>query len=166
MAAADITANDLRRLLRYDPETGLFTWLERTGNARWNAQFANKPAGSLDPGGYVKVLKQWAHRLAWLYMHGEWPKGQIDHINGKRDDNRLANLRDGTRKANMENRHTANKKRSGLPLGVTFDKRRGDYSISLTHNYRRIYRGSFATPEEAHTAYLIAKRKHHAACTI
>lgn len=171
MAKTDITAARLRERLIYDPETGVFTWRPR-GNPQWDARFANQIAGSFDPGGYVRLIfdyeKCWAHRLAWLYVNGEWPLGDIDHIDGNPRNNRISNLRDVPRSTNMENRRRANSKGNGLPLGVYFDKRRETrpFVARLTKGYRAVHLGSFASADEAHSAYLQAKRQMHVGCTI
>src|ERR1700719_1662744 len=93
----------LRELLSYDPETGVFRWLVRK---RQNVK-AGDVAGSFDGCGYCKISidrrAYKAHRLAWLYMTGEWPPAEIDHINMNRADNRFANLRLATRHQNMAN---------------------------------------------------------------
>src|SRR5689334_22074801 len=105
----------LRKLLDYDPETGLFRWKARSpamfdGNAtrcnRWNGRLAGKEAGNVRGDGYRSIdvgnIKYLAHRLAWALHHGEEPI-EIDHINGDRGDNRYANLREVTRTENNMN---------------------------------------------------------------
>ena len=88
-----LTAARLRELLQYDPETGVFTRLVKTSNGIK----VGDVAGTADARGYILIrVDGWlhlAHRLAWLHMTCEWPKGMIDHINGVRDDNRWSNLR-------------------------------------------------------------------------
>ncbi len=70
------------------------------------------------------------HRLAWLYMYGEWPVGDIDHINGIRDDNRLINLRSVSRQENLRNRRTGRNNTSGV-MGVNWDKSLGKWRSSI-----------------------------------
>jgi HNH endonuclease len=101
-----ITQDQLKQRLRYDPDTGVFTWL--------NGWRKGKPAGCKDAWGYlqirisVKGIKKdyKAHRLVWLYLSGEWPPEEIDHINGDRSDNRLCNLRAATSSQNGMNSST------------------------------------------------------------
>jgi hypothetical protein len=98
-----LTAEVLRTLVHYDPETGLFKWKTQS----WPRNPG--PIEQKTPKGYTRfsVLNKryMAHRLAWLYVTGAWPRGQIDHINGDRSDNRWANLRDVTPSENARNRH-------------------------------------------------------------
>jgi hypothetical protein len=98
----DLTQARLRELLNYDPETGVFTWRVPRGPSK-----AGQVAGSFDRLNYVCIHvdgKQYkAHRLAWLYVHGDWPAFTIDHINRDASDNRIANLRDVTHSINMRN---------------------------------------------------------------
>lgn len=95
------------RSLMYDPLSGVISWrLTCSSSAP-----AGSPAGSKDRNGYIRVSlggrKYLAHRLAWMLAHGDWPHGQIDHINGLRTDNRIANLRDVSASENQQNRHRA-----------------------------------------------------------
>ena len=95
-----ITAERLRELLRYDPETSVFTWLPRYFSARTRRRRKagqmnprdGAPAGWIRRDGYLEISvlgrEYKAHRLAFLYMNGEWPKGDIDHINHIPGDNR------------------------------------------------------------------------------
>ena len=89
----------LRKILTYDPESGHFKW-----NFNKGARNKSPYAGTQTSYGYIKILidqKQYfAHRLAWLYVHGHWPEGFIDHINGDKADNRLVNLREAKREEN------------------------------------------------------------------
>jgi hypothetical protein len=88
-----LTAERLREQLRYDAETGVFTRRVESGHA-----CVGDVAGSVHSTGYVRIgidgWKYTAHHLAWLYVHGVWPSDQIEHINRKRSDNRIANLRE------------------------------------------------------------------------
>jgi hypothetical protein len=164
MADANLTAAQLREILDYDPETGLFTWaISRRGCRRGDQ------TGAPHRNGYVMIginrRARLAHRLAWLHTYGEWPKGQIDHINGVRADNRLANLRDVPGRINRQNQRAArsDNRETGL-LGVY--KNHGQWGARIQLNGRQHYLGNFQTPEEAHAAYIKAKRLMHPGCTL
>src|SRR5574343_540205 len=98
----DIDHATLTTLLHYDPDTGEFTQKLKW----WNRQPGDKP-GNVSPQGYWYLCvggKQYpAHRLAWFYVHKNWPKGDIDHINRNRLDNRIVNLRDTSTSDNLHN---------------------------------------------------------------
>lgn len=156
----------LKELLSYDSETGLFTW-RVTMNSRAPA---GKVAGS-DMYGYTQINSRGccyaAHRLAWLYVHGVLPSGEIDHINGDKKDNRIANLRDVPHAINQQNRRQAHRKSSGLPLGVTLSyKARSPFKAMIQVAGKAIYLGIYGSPEQAHSAYVAAKRQMHSGCTI
>lgn len=99
-----LTQEVLKSLLYYDPETGIFVWLVTRQRSP-----AGKEAGGYDEKGYRRICvngtKVRAHRLAWLYMTGEWPEDQLDHINGLKDDNRFVNLREATNSLYLEAKH-------------------------------------------------------------
>lgn len=163
-----LTADKLRRLLDYDPVTGEFTWLKRAGTDKflniWNARFAGKLAGRTKAGvhGYLEIAidnKHYrAHRLAWLYMTGEWPKDQIDHINCIKTDNRFANLREASAFQNMWNTKPQNK--CGLK-GVTFNKNAKKYTSQICVHRKRISLGYFDSALDAHNAYVAAAKQYH-----
>ena len=144
----DTTPAMLRELLDYSPDTGIFVWRVSIGAAR-----AGTVAGT-SCRGYCRIMvfgkRYSAHRLAWLFVHGEWPKLQIDHINGKRSDNRIANLREATNAENGQNQ---------LGRGVSRSGKRWEARIRLGGPQIRL--GSFDTQEEAHAAYLAAKLALH-----
>lgn len=139
--------------LQYDPQTGMFTW---------SRAVAQKRAGSIAGGktglGYrlisVNGRQYYAHRLAWLAVHGVMPSAQIDHINGNRDDNRIDNLRLAT---NHQNAWNAKRRRNVLK-GTT--KYRGRWVAGITVCGKRYHLGVFDNEHEAHAAYCAAARKH------
>ena len=159
-----LTADRLKQLLSYDERTGLFHWL---ANRRFVKQ--GDVAGSPSVAHGYRIIsvdgKNYkAHRLAWLYITGEFPRRDVDHINGSRSDNRWANLRNADDQLNMENRRHAQKNNSCGYLGVRWD--RGKWRAALQLNGKKINAGRFKTAEEAHAAYVTAKRIHHPGCTL
>ena len=159
-----LTADRVREVLAYDPETGQFTWRVRTGPRG----VVGARAGTTDLRGYRRIdidgCTYWAHRLAWLHVHGTWPEVEIDHINGDRADNRIVNLRSVPRGVNQQNLRRAHKNnRSGL-LGVS--KWRNRWGARIKVDGVQTWLGVFDTPQEAHEAYLAAKRQMHDGCTI
>ena len=160
----------LRKLLRYEPETGKLFWRERgvdvfssSGHGgrraaalRWNARFANAEAMTEVRDGYLrgKIFgkKVSAHRVIWAMQTGDWPDDQIDHINGIRDDNRWENLREATSRQNSWNSMPTRPNKTGF-LGVTYDRRSGKYTARIIYTI-----GPFSTPEEASSAYIDAKK--------
>ena len=103
-------------------------------------------------------VSQYAHRLAWLYVHGVWPPHEVDHINGDRSDNRIANLRLATRQQNSENRHGAqSNSKTGL-VGVSWHKRAGKWQAHIRVKGRTRYLGLFESTQDACMAYLQAKQ--------
>lgn len=155
----------LKSLVHYDPETGIFTWLRREGNTKsariWNGRFPGQQAGTItQPRGYVaikisfdgKEKKYKAHRLAWLYVYGEWPPQEIDHINRVVDDNRICNLRLATRTQNVHNSSVRKNNKSGAP-GVCWHKRVKQWRVEIrTHGIKRRL-GYFKDFEAAKRAY-------------
>ncbi len=159
MSSLDSTR--LREVLVYCPSTGIFRWRVNRKAAR-----AGNVAGTVNGRGYcyISFLGRLctAHRLAWLYVHGEWPTGQIDHINGCTSDNRIENLRDVSRSTNGQNqRHPQG---DNPFLGVSKVNNRWRAQIKFDGENRHL--GYFATPEEARDAYINAKRAHHTGCTV
>lgn len=135
-------------MLQYDPETGHFTTL-KSARKSW----VGKKVGAVDGQGYIVVTlfrkHHRGHRLAWLYMTGEWPT-EIDHINGVTADNRWSNLRLATRRMNLGNRGAVdptNHKKGVIPWPS------GKWTANILSGKDRQYLGTFDTEDEAHEAY-------------
>ena len=162
-----LTAAQVRAAFHYDPETGILTRVS-SGYAPATGRWCGKRAGHAATNGYLRATchgREYAvHRLAWIYMTGEWPDGYIDHGNGVRTDNRWANLRAGDRSFNMQNQRRARRDNTTGWLGVSRVKSRFEAAIQVRG--RRFRLGRFDTPEAAHAAYLTAKRKLHEGCTL
>ena len=162
-----ITQSELKEILHYDENTGVFTWLIKPcKNLKIGAI-----AGTHRPDGYIQIRIKGklylAHRLAWLYVFGEFPKNEVDHFNHIKNDNSINNLRDVSGGVNSQNQVKAQKsnKTTGLS-GSSFDKRDGVYRASITVNKKYMHIGYFKTAIEAHEAYLIAKRRLHKGNTL
>ena len=167
MAAADLTVSRLREVISYDPETGVFRWKVRL--------MMKAPAGSVaganNGRGYLATridghsIK--LHRLAFVFMTGEWPKNEVDHINGVKDDNRWFNLRDVDRTTNTQNLRRARKDNlsSGL-MGAYWDPKCQAWRSSIQTDGKIIGLGRFNSAADANAAYLEAKRRLHQGCTI
>lgn len=147
--------------IRYDANTGIFTWAISAPGIT-----AGKRAGAVTADGY-RVIKLGrkslrACRLAWFLSRGEWPSGEIDHINGDRLDDRLENLRVVDRAGNSQNKVGAqiNNRSCGL-LGATWNKQHRRWQAKIMANKVRYHVGYFETPEEAHAAYMSAKARLH-----
>lgn len=160
-AQTKLTPERLRTLLHYDEATGRFTRLVDQGRYA-----AGGRAGTVDSHeGYRRVgvdgVLYREHRLAWLYVHGEWPALEVDHINGDRADNRFVNLRLATRIDNTRNRGRGRNNTSGIK-GVS-RKAQNKWTATITLGGKNKYLGSFATREEAATAYASAVAKYYGA---
>lgn len=155
----------LKSRLQYDTETGLFT---RIKGVPGNKGSVGNIAGAVGIQGYVEInfrgLKKKAHRLAWLYMTGEWPKHDIDHINGDRADNRWCNLREADDSMNAQNQRKPNARNTSGYLGASKCGNRWKAQIQADGKVRHI--GLYATALEAHEAYVEAKRQLHPGNTL
>jgi hypothetical protein len=150
--SGNVDQNTLKKLLSYDPETGVLTWIVDRGGVT-----AGSRAGSRQVAGYrqigIKGTVYREHKVIWFYVHGYWSAQDIDHINGDRSDNRLSNLRLASRSQNLGNKK-AGKNRSGFK-GVSWcpHNRGWRARITLMGSERTI--GIFSDPREAHAAYCI-----------
>jgi hypothetical protein len=161
----------VREALDYDPLTGVFRWHIRPEThfphamacRLWNATWAGKVAGSVKPHGYRIILLRSrpyvAHRLAWLLMHGEPSSAEVDHINGRPDDNRIGNLRLANAADNSANRRTRYDSQSGI-TGVKVLKtgRRRFLAYICRHGHQQ-YLGVFTTLNEAVAARRAAEHQ-------
>lgn len=149
----ELTQERLKEVLNYDPETGVFTRKE------------GKEAGSVYNHGYRMISidgkRYMAHRLAWLYMTGSMPIKCIDHKDCIKTNNAFKNLRETTTIQNAQNVRSASSNNTHGFLGVSFNKVIGKYFSRIHLNGKSNYLGVFNTPEEAHAAYIAAKRELH-----
>lgn len=160
------TAEYLRSILDYEPETGLFVWRVQMSNAAPKAgTFAgrrNASRGYAEIGVGGKLYR--AHRLAWLHVTGHWPDSHLDHVNGNRSDNRWSNLRLATRQQNNWNRGKGKNNKSGFK-GVSFDRPSSKWKAQICVNYTKISLGLFDTPIEASACYQGAAELLHGGWT-
>ncbi|MCY1340613.1 HNH endonuclease [compost metagenome] len=165
------SATRVRDLLSYDAETGIFSWRPRPvsefSSARqfktWNKRYAGKKAGKQSSGGYLQIRfdgqAHAAHRMAWLVTYGDWPVNDIDHINGIRLDNRIANLRDVTRSENMKNVAIAKHNTSGV-MGVSWMAHIERWQAYIRVDGRRINLGYYKAIDEAASARKAAEVRY------
>ena len=175
----DITPEEVRKLLRYDPETGQLFWRPREPSmfsptakrtaehvcANWNARYANKLAFTArSVAGYktgsIFNRNYYAHRVAWAIIHGSWPECEIDHINGDPSDNRLSNIRSASRAQNERNKGFRKNNTSGFQ-GVSLHSQMNKWVASITVDRVQKYLGVFDTAAEAHEAYRSAAKQFH-----
>jgi hypothetical protein len=175
---AGLTAEQLRALLHYDPDTGAFTWREgirhwRAGlpagtftarSTPWSTRHVVIGIGTTSKRRYAeigirkKVYR--AHRLAWLYVYGEWPSDEIDHINGDGSDNRIVNLRIATPSGNSMNRGLRVDNTSGHK-GISWNKKSSQWLAHIGYRGKIMHLGLFNTIEEAKTVRDEAARRLH-----
>jgi len=157
----DLSADYVRSILDYDPNTGVVTWIDthRQGiKAGSIAGTYNEKAGYV----YVSidVSKYCLHRIIWLWMTGVWPEDQIDHIDTCGRNNKWDNLREANNSQNNSNRFATELNTSGFK-GVSWHKSRGKWRGVLTKNGRSIHIGHFDDPRKAAEAYANAAKKYH-----
>lgn len=150
-----ITAEELRRLLDYDPETGVFIWKELPEFS--TAAVVGGKAGCAWATGYrivVLMSKRYlAHRLAWLYVYGKWPTKQLDHINRDKSDNRITNLREATTRENQLNTPAG---KSGVK-GVAWHTQHQKWSTQIWVKGRRVFLGLYNNVADAAAHYQWAR---------
>lgn len=154
-----LTLKKLKSVLSYDPLTGVFRW-----KIKPRQRACSEIAGGVNPDGYRMICVSQriyrAHRLAWFYMTGRWPKGEVDHINGTKDDNRIANLRIADKQENQANSKRRSTNTTGFKGICVLQGRDKKYCARITVNYKVIWLGNFYTAEEAHAAYFAAAKKY------
>ena len=166
-----LTQAEVRRLLDYEPSTGVFTWKRREDRSvQWNGRFAGAIAGgSHHDGGSgfrwricVNYRRYKAHRLAFLYMAGRWPTDEIDHIDGNGLNNAFSNLREATSSQNSANMKLRSDNTSGYKRASCWPSKKNPkkFQAHISVNGKQKHLGLFETAEEAHLAYSAAARQH------
>lgn len=170
MTEETLTAEQLRSVIHYDPETGIFTRLARLAQRHQVGDRADTEITSKNMRGYRRVSlfskRYLAHRLAWLYVYGMWPESLLDHRNGSKGDNRISNLREGSDRLNAENMHRPRLDNKSGYLGVHWHTQNCYWIARIQVRRKTIHLGCFDDPAIAHQSYLTAKRKYHEGCTI
>ena len=150
-AEGELSAERLRELLDYDPQTGEFAWKPQK-------------AGTLTSDGYIQICvdgkRYRAQRLAVLHMTGEWPKDVVDHKNRVRSDNRWGNLEDSNPSKNAMNSGVFSTNTSGV-RGVCWHRRTGKWHAKIDVRGKRVHLGYFDTLEEATAARQDAEERFH-----
>ena len=161
-SSAELKRMDQKRLtelLHYCKSTGVFRW-----RARKRGVTLGRVAGCLDRYGYWYITldgkRYAAHRLVWLYIYGAWPLFCIDHVNRRRTDNRLINLREATSAENRQNLSLDKRNKSGT-RGVSFDALNKKWRASISVNGKAKNLGRFADKADAIAAYATAAKKYH-----
>lgn len=158
MATQILTGERLRTLLSYDAETGVFTWRITRRNCKQGAV-----AGTIDAKGYRRISVDYkvylAHRLAWFYQTGNWPFGELDHINRQRDDNRITNLREADRTINTQNTNLRKDNQTGY-RGVGWHKASNKWRARIQVNGKMLELGYFTDIDAAVAAYKAASLMH------
>jgi len=142
-----ITAEELRTIVRYEPGTGDFLWLQGYGRRKAGELAPKRPYVRFKFNGKMYL----AHRLAWLYVYGEWPKEFLDHINGDPSDNRISNLREATPLQNCANRRIHRDNKSGLKGVCQIES--GKFMASIQEAGKQRYLGVFDSAKAAHQRY-------------
>ena len=154
-----LTFSKLREILWYDFETGKFKRRVTIGKAR-----AESTADILGKRGYYYInidgKRYYSHRLVWFYVTGEWPAGQIDHINLNKTDNRIINLREATHQQNQYNVSLQRNNTSGFK-GVNFNNVKRKWMARIAKNGKRVHLGYFDCKAAACLAYIVAADKFH-----
>lgn len=166
----EVTPKRLAKLLEYEPETGSIKWRPRSVDLFssqhnwkvWSARYESKEAGSYGKQGYGRIniagRMLLAHRVAFALTFGRWPAHQIDHINGDRTDNRIANLREATPSQNSKNQKTHKRNTSGA-TGVSWHKASRKWQAHIGDSMSFKYLGLFDTFEAACAARAAAERQ-------
>jgi hypothetical protein len=158
------TIERLAQAISYSPSTGELRWRVKIGSLS-----PGQLAGAKNKKGYICLMLDgkplYAHRVAWALATGAWPTGVVDHINHDKSDNRLENIRDVSRTANRQNQRAALSNNSTGIIGAGARKY-GRYVAGIKANGEYHYLGSFGNPQDAHQAYVEAKRKLHEGNTL
>lgn len=148
-----LTQDRLRQILNYNPDTGVFTWVEPRRGVQVGRECGrlSKQHGYRDIG--IDMALYRAHRLAFLYMLGRWPQGDVDHVNQDKSDNRWVNLREATRAENSSNVEIGKRRNTSGFLGVVWEADRELWRAQIRIDGRKTNLGRFKVKEDAAVAH-------------
>lgn len=156
----DLTQDRLKEVMHYDPLTGQFTWAKTLSRRA----VAGTPAGNPYSNGYLRLQidgqEYLCHRLAWLYMTGEFPESELDHRNRIRSDNSWDNLRASNTSLNKFNTGLSSRNKSGVK-GVSWSSKRSVWQAGICAYGKKIYVGEFKELSDAEAAIIAARLKYH-----
>ena len=155
-----LTQQRLKEVVTFDDTTGIFIRKLKAKRA-----VIGRTLGYKKSNGYIALSidgqKYFAHRLAWLYVYGEFPKNDIDHIDGNRTNNKIENLRDVPRTENLQNIKIAKSHNKSTGILGAYLHTSGKFMSRIKVNKKDIYLGLFESAEQANQAYLKAKQQFH-----
>ena len=155
-----LTKERLKEVVTFDDTTGIFVRKLKAKRA-----VVGRTLGYKKSNGYIALSidgqKYFAHRLAWLYVYGEFPKNDIDHIDGNRTNNKIKNLRDVSRTENLQNIKIAKSHNKSTGILGAYLHMSGKFMSRIKVNKKDVYLGLFETAEQANQAYLKAKQQFH-----
>ena len=157
-----MTQKELKEVVSYNEETGVFTWINPNKYTKYNKE---KELGGIDKTtgyktSFINGKKYRQHRLAWLYVYGEMPTEHIDHINHDRADNRIKNLRQVSRSENSKNQKIAKNNTSGF-MGVYYLKKTNKWYGQIRIDNKLIHLGYFSDKADAIKARKDAEIKYN-----
>ena len=159
MTSAIITHEQLKSIIHYHAETGIFTRIKSVRKPSIGVMNL-----ALTEKGYLRIVllnkSYLSHRIAWFYVTRAWPKNQIDHINNIKVDNRLTNLREANNSQNQKNAGLRNDNSSGYK-GVNYHKITGKWRAQIRINSKKTHLGLYTTAEDASRAYEAGAKLHH-----
>lgn len=158
-----LTADQVQKIVEYDPATGVFRWRADAGNRRVGGSVAGTPSNQH---GRIYIVMNIAgrmyraHRIAWLVTHKRWPIGDVDHKNGDPQDNRIENLRECSRSENLCNQKRSARNTSGVK-GVHWCAEKRKWAARIRKGGKTYFLGRYATLDEARSAREAASREIH-----
>lgn len=162
-----LTTERAKQLFSDSGSGAALLWLSPTARRSKRGEVA----GTIRPDGYRQVCVDGklylTHRVLWLMRTGEWPDGEVDHINGNKQDNSEENLRSVSKSGNMQNiRRAFTSNTSSGMLGVSVERKTGKFYSRICVNGKQRSLGTFDSADAAHAAYVHAKRELHKTCSI